>query len=61
MLGLSPSVPKFVKEFAQIGAAIGGAVEAYAAEVREGRFPAPEHTYALAGDGPQKSRVTKKS
>jgi 3-methyl-2-oxobutanoate hydroxymethyltransferase len=61
MLGLSPSVPKFVKEFAQIGAAIRGAVEAYAADVREGRFPAPEHTYGLAKPSSEKSRVTKMS
>ncbi len=47
MLGLSPRVPKFVKEFGRIGAAIDGAIGQYAASVRERTFPAPEHTYAL--------------
>ncbi len=45
MLGLSPSVPKFVREFATLGAQIAGAAEAYATEVRARRFPAEEHTY----------------
>ncbi len=47
MLGLSPRVPKFVKEFGRIGEAIEGAIRAYAGEVRSRRFPAGEHTYAL--------------
>lgn len=45
MLGLSPSVPKFVKEFATLGAQIAGAADAYATEVRSRRFPAPENQY----------------
>lgn len=45
MLGLSPSVPKFVREFATLGAQIAGAAEAYATEVRARRFPTEEHTY----------------
>ena len=47
MLGLSPNAPKFVREFASLGAAISGAAEAYATEVRARRFPAAEHTYAM--------------
>jgi len=47
MLGLSPSVPKFVREFATLGAQIAGAAEAYATEVRARRFPAEEHTYKM--------------
>ncbi len=47
MLGLSPRVPRFVKEFGQIGAAIEGAVELYADEVRKRNFPAEAHTYAM--------------
>jgi 3-methyl-2-oxobutanoate hydroxymethyltransferase len=47
MLGLSPRVPKFVKEFGKVGAAIEGAIAAYAGEVRARSFPAPEHTYAM--------------
>ena len=48
MLGLSSSVPKFVKEFATLGAQIAGAAEAYAVEVRARSFPATENTYQLA-------------
>lgn len=47
MLGLSPRVPKFVKEFAGLGQAIESAVSDYAREVRERTFPAPEHTYTM--------------
>jgi 3-methyl-2-oxobutanoate hydroxymethyltransferase len=47
MLGLSPRVPKFVKEFGRIGAAIESAIRSYAEEVRARRFPEPAHTYAM--------------
>ena len=47
MLGLSPRAPKFVKEFATLGAQIAGAAEAYAREVRARTFPAVEHTYGM--------------
>lgn len=47
MLGLSPRVPKFVKEFGAVGESIRRAIEAYAGEVRSRSFPAAEHTYAL--------------
>ena len=47
MLGLSPQVPKFVRKFGEIGAAINGAVQAYAEAVRDGSFPKPQHTYAM--------------
>lgn len=47
MLGLSPRVPKFVKEFGSVGAVIEGAIRGYAEEVRARTFPAPEHTYAM--------------
>jgi 3-methyl-2-oxobutanoate hydroxymethyltransferase len=64
MLGLSPSVPKFVKKFGAIGAAIDRAIGAYADEVRARTFPAPEHTYSVkAEDGtvaPGPQRATKK-
>jgi 3-methyl-2-oxobutanoate hydroxymethyltransferase len=68
MLGLSPRVPKFVKEFGKVGAAIEGAIRMYAEEVRAGTFPAPEHGYGIpqpgeteiaAGSAP--ARVTKKT
>lgn len=47
MLGLSPRVPKFVKRFATLGPSIEAAVEAYATEVKQRTFPAPEHTYGM--------------
>ncbi len=50
MLGLSPKVAKFVKEFGAIGKAIELAIGSYAREVRGRTFPAPEHTYALKGE-----------
>ncbi len=64
MLGLSPRVPKFVKEFGKIGAAIEGAIRGYAEEVRAGTFPASEHTYAVKETAPgvvhHPHRATKK-
>ena len=50
MLGLSPRVPKFVKEFGNIGKAIDGAIGTYASAVRDRSFPAPEHTYGMRKD-----------
>lgn len=47
MLGLSPKVPKFVKEFGAVGAAIEGAIRSYAEEVRSRTFPGDEHTYQM--------------
>lgn len=47
MLGLSPRVPKFVKEFGRVAEVIEGAIRSYADEVRAGTFPGPEHGYAL--------------
>jgi 3-methyl-2-oxobutanoate hydroxymethyltransferase len=47
MLGLSPRVPKFVKEYAQIGEAIETAVKTYANEVRTRVFPSDAYTYPM--------------
>ena len=47
MLGLSPRVPKFVKEFGKVGKAIERAIGAYAAEVRARSFPGSDNTYAV--------------
>src|SRR5262245_38108159 len=47
MLGLSPRVPKFVKRFGELGPSIQAAVEAYAGEVKNRRFPGPDHVYAV--------------
>ena len=46
MLGLTPSPARFVRRYAQLGEAIEIAAAEFAAEVRSGRFPAVEHTYA---------------
>lgn len=56
MLGLSPRVPRFVKEFGQIGAAIEGAVAHYAEEVRARTFPGEENVYGMKPDGKAKQR-----
>jgi 3-methyl-2-oxobutanoate hydroxymethyltransferase len=37
-------VPSFVKQYARLGEEIIGATEEYINDVREGRFPAHEHT-----------------
>jgi 3-methyl-2-oxobutanoate hydroxymethyltransferase len=58
MLGLSPRVPKFVKEYAAIGAAIEGAVKAYVGEVRARAFPSAEYTYPMFDEA---AAVTKKT
>ena len=65
MLGLSPRVPKFVKEFGQIGDLIERAIGGYAEEVKARTFPAPEHTYAMKennpGGGAGANKASKKS
>jgi 3-methyl-2-oxobutanoate hydroxymethyltransferase len=52
MLGLSPWVPKFVKRYGDLGPGIEKAIADYAAEVRDRRFPAPEHTYGMKAKKP---------
>ncbi|WP_103875182.1 3-methyl-2-oxobutanoate hydroxymethyltransferase [Bosea lathyri] len=47
MLGLTPRVPKFVKQYGSLGADMRAALAQYAEEVRSRRFPGPEHGYAL--------------
>ena len=47
LLGLSPRVPKFVKQYADMGRMIEEAVSAYANEVRDRSFPSADHVYAL--------------
>ena len=54
MLGLFTSFrPKFVKRYAGLGEQAEAAIAAYAAEVRERRFPAAEHVF---GDAPRVAR-----
>jgi 3-methyl-2-oxobutanoate hydroxymethyltransferase len=59
MLGLSPRVPKFVKEYAQLGGAIEGAVKAYSNEVRSRAFPSDAYTYPMFEDGDGVTKKTK--
>jgi len=48
LLGLSAGhVPKFVKQYANLGDQIASALGDYVADVRRGQFPAVEHTYAM--------------
>ena len=47
LLGIAGNVqPRFVKQYARVGNAIREAVEEYAREVRETKFPGPEHSFA---------------
>lgn len=51
MLGMfSDYVPKFVKKFANIGDIMKSAFEQYSKEVKDGTFPAIEHTYKIDDD-----------
>jgi 3-methyl-2-oxobutanoate hydroxymethyltransferase len=50
LLGLSDARARFVKRFAEVGAAMADGVAAYAAEVRERRYPGPEHTYPMPAE-----------
>src|SRR5207249_10157823 len=51
LLGLEDRIrPKFVRRYAELGAAATDAVAAYAADVRARRFPADEESYHLAAD-----------
>ena len=46
MLGLNEMFnPKFLKRFAELGEAVRTAVRSYAAEVRDGTYPGPEHSF----------------
>jgi 3-methyl-2-oxobutanoate hydroxymethyltransferase len=47
MLGLFEWTPKFVRRYAELGTVVGGAVAAYAADVRAGTFPDAGETYRL--------------
>lgn len=48
ILGLSgPRIPKFAKQFADIGTLISDAVQQYANDVRSGDFPGFEHCFGI--------------
>jgi 3-methyl-2-oxobutanoate hydroxymethyltransferase len=59
MLGLSPRVPKFVKEYAQLGAGIEAAVKAFATEVRNRAFPSADFTYPMCEEPGEVTKKTK--
>ncbi len=51
MLGMFDDfVPKFVKQFGNVGEVMKNAFSAYAKEVQDGTFPGEEHTYAIDDD-----------
>jgi len=45
MLGMFERTPRFVKRYSDLAAEIGAAAAAYAAEVRDRRFPTADQTY----------------
>ena len=46
MAGLTPGKPlTFVKRYADLRSVLGEATKAYAEDVRQGRFPGPEHSF----------------
>jgi 3-methyl-2-oxobutanoate hydroxymethyltransferase len=48
LLGLTAGhLPRFVKQYAQLGDQIVAAIEAYVADVRAGTFPGDAHTYRM--------------
>jgi 3-methyl-2-oxobutanoate hydroxymethyltransferase len=48
LLGIGERTPpKFVKRYAELGAETRAALERFVADVRSGRYPADEHTYAM--------------
>ncbi len=49
MLGLSATVPKFVRRFGNLADEIRGAVNAYAEAVRDRSFPTEENVYLPEG------------
>jgi 3-methyl-2-oxobutanoate hydroxymethyltransferase len=50
LLGVYERAPRFVKRYADLHGQMRDAVRAYAADVRERRFPADEHTYSVDPD-----------
>jgi 3-methyl-2-oxobutanoate hydroxymethyltransferase len=46
MAGLTPTTPRFVKRYADLRTELTRAASAFAADVRGGAFPDPEHSYS---------------
>ncbi len=53
--------PKFVKRYAEVGAAMRAAVAAYADDVRSGRFPTMEHCFVATPQKTTKKKALPKS
>jgi 3-methyl-2-oxobutanoate hydroxymethyltransferase len=46
MLGLNPEFsPKFLRRYADLAATVRDAADRFAADVRSGRYPGPEHSF----------------
>lgn len=45
LLGISPKAPRFVQAYAKIGEQIIEALHSYSCEVKEGTFPAEQHSF----------------
>jgi len=57
VLGLEDRIiPKFVKRYADLGAAATRAVETYVEEVRGGAFPTEAHSFGAAAASPRRSQ-----
>ena len=51
LLGINEGVtPRFVKRYADVAGEIRRGLQAFAAEVRSGAYPADEHVYKISGD-----------
>lgn len=47
-------LPKFVKQYANLGEVIVQALSSYAGDVRDGKFPGPEHSFSMAEEEVEK-------
>ena len=52
--------PRFVRRYAEVGAATEQAIRAYAADVRASRFPAPEHCYPIDDEDAAELRAARR-
>jgi 3-methyl-2-oxobutanoate hydroxymethyltransferase len=51
LLGITDgAIPRFVRQYARLGEIASRALEAYAADVRHGRYPESRHTYEMPPD-----------
>jgi 3-methyl-2-oxobutanoate hydroxymethyltransferase len=49
-LSFSKTSPRFVRRYADVREAMGGAIQAYADDVRSGAFPSEQESYPLPAD-----------